>query len=263
MTGDLLKALLNPSLLLDVAVVLGVIALFVVFFAWFQRRQEQRWILEVVNFGLWASNHQTVHAGNADNYFDSDLFLGRPQNIGVTVNWFRNEIQKQRRISGKIDRLVFIEKEEGPVGAVTLKDLFSWETKIPGAVVRPRRKGPALKIKLVHDKASALPNNYEAIGQSFRSENAAEHVVLVSDVATTGTTILKAADLIEHAGGRVDAAFVLYDREETGLANKKGIEKLQERNIRLVAMLKASGMKKAIRHTKQIREVAEKKGVMS
>jgi hypothetical protein len=266
MIEELVKTLANPALFIDVLVVLSVLSVFVAVLIWSQRRHMRQTILEAVNFGLWASNHQTVHAGNAPDYFDSDLFLGQLRNIGRTIGWFKEEIEKQRRISGSVDRLVFVEKEEGPVGALTLKDLLSWETKIPGAVVRPGRKGPALKIKLIHEGIpSSSGDNYEAINQSFWLNGKSEHVVLVSDVATTGTTILHAVDLIKNAGGRVDAAFVLYDREEStqnGGRNISAAEKLGEHSIRLVAMFKAHEVKSAIEGTKEIRKAAKRKGVI-
>lgn len=267
MIEDLLRALLDPALLVDVLIILcfvgGVVALYV----WFQRNQASQALLEVIKFGLWASTHQTVHAGNAEDYFDADLFLGQPKNIGLTIDWFKEEVQKQKRLSGRIDRLVFVEKDEGPVGALTLKDLLSWESKIPSAVVRPRRKGPAMKIKLIHpDAKSTSGTGYESIRQNFRANGDPERIVLVSDVATTGTTILHAVDLISSAGGRVDAAFVLYDREERIPHQGSTIsatEKLQKHSVRLAAMLKANQMKVAIEKSKEIKEAARRKGVVS
>jgi orotate phosphoribosyltransferase len=172
--------------------------------------------------------------------------LGDLDNVQGVVEWFKEELARQRELTGRVDRLTFIEKDSGgPVGALTLKDLLSLETKVPSAVVRLGRKGPALKIKMVHPHVvSSSPGDFKTIEPKFRVNGDPERVVVVSDVATTGTTILDTAKRIEEAGGQVDAAFVLYDREEIP-GTQDGLtaeQKLKNHKIRLVAMLRAGEM---------------------
>jgi orotate phosphoribosyltransferase len=57
-------------------------------------------------------------------------------------------------------------------------------------------------------------------------------VLVIDDVATSGGSILKAADAVRAAGGQVGAALVLIDREE-GAA-----EALAAQNIRLLSVFK-------------------------
>jgi orotate phosphoribosyltransferase len=59
-------------------------------------------------------------------------------------------------------------------------------------------------------------------------------VMVVDDVATSGGSILKAADAVRAAGGKVEAALVLIDREE-GAA-----EALAAQNIRLLSVFKGA-----------------------
>lgn len=191
--------------------------------------------------------------------------MGDPKNVGLTAHWFKEELAKQRHLSGQVDRLAFVEKQEGPVGALTLKDLLSWQTNIPSAIVRPGRKGPALRIKLLHKQApSRQGGDYGVTSERFRSNGNPERVILVSDVATTGITILNSVKLIERAGGKVDAAFVLYDREELSQSNDRSLtaeEKLKENGVRLVAMIKAKQIKTAMESVKSIGDAAKTKGV--
>jgi hypothetical protein len=232
--------------LFDVLIVLAVTAPFLAWFMLAQRKREQATVSGFRKYGLWRSTHPLVHAGNAKDYFDSDLYLGDLSNVRGVVEWFKEELDRQRTLSGRIDRLTFIEKDSGgPVGALTLKDLLSLETKVPSAIVRLGRKGPALKIKMVHPHlASSSPGDFTTIEPKFRVNGEPEHVVIVSDVATTGTTILDTANRITEAGGQVEAAFVLYDREEGSGSN--GVitaeEKLRQNKIRLVSMIRASEM---------------------
>jgi len=63
---------------------------------------------------------------------------------------------------------------------------------------------------------------------------AGTRVLAIDDVATTGGSILKAADAVRAAGAQIGAALVLIDREE-GAA-----EALAAQNIRLLAVFKGS-----------------------
>src|SRR6266849_4925029 len=96
------------------------------------------------------STHELVHAGGETTYyFDTDVLLGRPASIAVITDWLVRVVEDTRRVYGPLDRLCFVEKREGPVGALTLKDLLSLQTGIPAITVRLRSDIPnsVLKIK--------------------------------------------------------------------------------------------------------------------
>ena len=63
-----------------------------------------------------------------------------------------------------------------------------------------------------------------------------KHVVLIDDVATSGGSILKAAEQIEAAGGIMKDAIVILDREQGADAN------LAERGITLHALFTATDL---------------------
>jgi orotate phosphoribosyltransferase len=69
-----------------------------------------------------------------------------------------------------------------------------------------------------------------AAGESL----AGKHVVIIDDVATSGGSIIKAADIARAAGAIVDTALVIIDREEG--AN----EALAAAGIRLLSAQKKS-----------------------
>ena len=220
---------------MDAGVVLVPLFAAVMWFAWYKSREVYRRGLYVATFGIFCSKHQTVNAESTPDYFDADLFLSTPKDIGVVMSWFKDELDNQQRDYGEIDRLAFVERhDEGPVGAITLKDLLSWEVQLPTVILRPARKGPALRMKCVETETTTAGSKLYRCKTAFKTVTGTqEHIVLVSDVATTGTTILDAVQVIEEFGGIVDASFVLYDRMEGAEAA------LQARGIRLVAMLKA------------------------
>jgi orotate phosphoribosyltransferase len=63
-----------------------------------------------------------------------------------------------------------------------------------------------------------------------------KHVVLIDDVATSGGSILKAAEQIEAAGGIMKDAIIILDREQGADAN------LAERGITLHALFTATDL---------------------
>lgn len=63
---------------------------------------------------------------------------------------------------------------------------------------------------------------------------AGRRVMVVDDVATTGGSIVKAVEVARAAGGTVDLALVVVDREEGAT------EALAEQGIRLLSVLRAS-----------------------
>src|SRR5438132_2635900 len=191
---EILKFFLDPQMYRDLVIVLTPVTAALLLFLYFRYRAQTNMMVAVVRSGVWCSTHPKVHSGVTRYYFDSDLFLSEPANLGVVLQWFKEELQHERTISGPIDRLAFIEKQEGPVGAITLKDLLSWHTKTASAVVRPGRKGPALRIKFVHDGLTRLAKGGEGHvrgGRVFCRGGSTERIVLVSDVDTTGATNLE------------------------------------------------------------------------
>lgn len=71
-------------------------------------------------------------------------------------------------------------------------------------------------------------------------------VVIIDDVATTGSTLLKAVKSVQHAGGIVKACFVVIDREQGAK------ERLSRENIRLISLLTTTEIVDTLRQEKMI-----------
>ena len=222
MIGDLL-----PAMFVDMAIVLVPLSAAALCYLWLRQRDTVAMLASVERVGLHFSQYAPVHGGSLlHDYFDADLFLCEPQNIDRSLQWLKEELDNQREAGSSIDRLVFIEKREGPVGALTLKDLVSRETRIPTALLRPRRRGPAPRVKGLVDGKEPLTR--------FDQTGKPERVAIISDVGTTGTTILEAVEMVQSAGGSAEIAFVLYDRGEGAT------QALKQRGVQLYSMARSS-----------------------
>jgi orotate phosphoribosyltransferase len=194
------------------------------------RRMVRRRSQEAMS-GILQSSHDKVHAGGeTDYYFDADVFLGEPANVAKISYWLRGIVDKMQHEYGRFSRLCFIDKAEGPVGAITLKDLLSWQTSIPAVTVRLRGDIPAPMLRI---KGKPAPD-----ARGINALQAGERILLVSDVATSGRTIIDAAKILQEAGGIVPVAVVLFDREE-------GAEpRLRAQGVRLVQYVRRTYVEK-------------------
>ena len=103
---------------------------------------------------------------------------------------------------------------------------LSWDIGRPIGAVFVRKAAKA------HGTSLMVEGLDDTGGESL----AGKHVVLIDDVATSGGSILKAADQIEAAGGIMKDAIVILDREQGADAN------LKERGITLHALFTATDL---------------------
>lgn len=261
--GDLIRLLLDIRIYRDLALVLIPLVGALMVYLYYRYRGYREMMVDLVEYGVYCSVHQTMNAGDTSDYFDSDLYLSEPRNIKRVLDWFKAQMRAERGACGSIDRIAFVEKEDGPVGAVTLKDLLSLSTGTPSVVIRTGRKGPALQVKFAHAGLSRVEGGQ--IGKPFIRNGRNERIVLVSDVATTGRTILDSVDIIARAGGEVKAAFVLYDRQEMSQLDDEAAisaeERLKRRGVRLVSMIRSEELKRAALTDGRLRRIVEAKGL--
>ena len=93
---------------------------------------------------------------------------------------------------------------------------YNGNNNLAGFFVRKQAKG--------HGKKQLIEGNF----------NPDTPCVIVEDVASTGGSILKAAEAIREQGGKIDTAIVIIDREEGAL------EMLQQEGITLISIFKQS-----------------------
>ena len=103
---------------------------------------------------------------------------------------------------------------------------LSWDIGRPIGAVFVRKAAKA------HGTSLMVEGLDDTGGESL----AGKHVVLIDDVATSGGSILKAADQIEAAGGIMKDAIVILDREQGADAN------LAARGITLHALFTATNL---------------------
>jgi len=103
---------------------------------------------------------------------------------------------------------------------------LSWDVGRPIGAVFVRKAAKAHGTSLM----------VEGLDDSGGETLAGKHVVLIDDVATSGGSILKAAEQIEAAGGVMKDAIVILDREQGADAN------LKERGITLHALFTATDL---------------------
>lgn len=128
--------------------------------------------------------------GVGDHEFSKDLAQQRLVELIQKVVPNIGEAARKHSIA----RLAFYEKrDDGPVGMLTHMNLIAVICGIESCIIRPEKRLLAASIK----GRPIVPG---------------ERFMIVSDVATSGHTILRVATRIREVGGIVPAAFVLYDR---------------------------------------------------
>jgi orotate phosphoribosyltransferase len=145
-----------------------------------------------------------VERGTTDFYYDIDLSVTNPVMLQSVVDWYLAAINKIGREYGPINRIAFIEKDSGPVGAIVLTGILVERTKIPAIIVRLRRRLMVNSLKGGEIKAG-------------------DRVILVSDVLTSGGGIKNAIQKLRLHKVKVRAAIVLVNR-----MNSKDIKELEK-----------------------------------
>lgn len=161
-------------------------------------------------YGVVYQSEHALAAGTESNYFfDVDRLLSTPDGIEVATKRYAEKIAEIKSDTGKVDKLAFIDKDIGTVGSLPLMSCVIAKTKIPGVIVRFRKEIPVGDVKC-------------AFGYEPKK---GEHVVIVSDVLTSGGGISKAARILSEYGAIVHYATVLYNRRQTEEKLKRiGIE---------------------------------------
>lgn len=152
-------------------------------------------------------------------FFDLDKLAYSPESIGVTSERYAETIKELRKKEPKIDRLAFIEKDFGTVGALLLMSSIILKVGINGAIIRLRRETSLGEVK----------------GAKIADDN---YVLIVSDVLTSGEGVEKAFRIITKYGAKVPYAVFLYDREQGGRVRLKRI------GIKVKAILKKAELVK-------------------
>jgi orotate phosphoribosyltransferase len=156
---------------------------------------------EAVQYGEF----ELSHGGTSDYYVDKYLFETDPTCLRLIAEAFAEE-HAGEKLAGVA------------LGAVPLVAVTSVETETPYVIARKKAKeyGTAKRIEGRLDEG--------------------EEVLVLEDIATTGTSALDAVEALRDAGAVVDRVLVVVDREE-GAA-----ERLAEADVELDALITAEDL---------------------
>lgn len=139
-----------------------------------------------------------VSGGHGRDYVDFDeLFsttVADTSAYSLLLDQTARLIEKLRDDQG-YGTLAFVEGPRGPVGALSARIALSRATGMPTVIVRPYKRLLSQAIK---------PFQVPSKGP----------ILIVTDVATTGTTISEATRLLWRIGARQCGALAFFDREE-------------------------------------------------
>lgn len=176
------------------------------------------------------SNSSYINVGGeqAASYFDVDQLYGdkwyeegKPQ-ARELFDRLIHAIQESSRAQ-KIDALAFIERDDGPLGLVSARQLISERSAMPVWVVRPRKR---LHYSLVK---GGVPTPGHA-------------VAILNDVATTGDSIVEAAEALWSFGVQTPVAFSVVDLER-GARQKLASMEIELQSICTMTELQTSTSK--------------------
>jgi orotate phosphoribosyltransferase len=153
------------------------------------------------------SEYSLAHGTRSYYFFDVDKFAYDYKPVNLISDMYSEKILEIRAKDPRVDRLIFIEKDYGTIGALPFMSSIILKTRIETVVVRFRREISIGEIK----------------GASLSSKN---HAIIVSDVLTSSEGIGKAKRLSSKYGVTVQYAVVLYDRTQGGkqILKDTGIE---------------------------------------
>jgi orotate phosphoribosyltransferase len=146
---------------------------------------------------------ELAHGGTSDYYVDKYVFETDPDSLARIARAFAERVGD--------DTLAGV-----ALGAVPLVAVTSVETGNPYVIVRKSAK------------------EYGTGNRIEGALSAGERVVVIEDVATTGTSALEAVEALRAAGATVERVLVVVDREEGARA------RLAEADVRLEALLTAT-----------------------
>lgn len=149
-------------------------------------------------YGVVSKSNWALARGIPSKYFfDIDKGAYSSECLRAISNRYARKIKEIREREPGIDRLAFIEKDFGTIGALLFMSSIVSRTGIDAIIIRLRKEISLGSVK----------------GASRTSQNA---VIIVSDVLTSGEGIEKAAETIKEYGAKVPYAVVLFDREQGG-----------------------------------------------
>ncbi len=157
--------------------------------------------------GAFKTGEFTLTSGKKSNFYvDIKQASTNPKILAEIAREMKSLIKDESRIAGM------------ELGAVPLAVAVSLESGLPYVIIRKRERS--------HGTGKLIEGNMKS----------GERILLVEDVTTSGSSLIKAVEIIRQAKGVVDRALVVVDREEGAS------ELLEENGITLVPLVRVSEM---------------------
>ncbi len=161
----------------------------------------------LIECGAFKTGEFTLTSGKKSNFYvDIKQASTNPQILKEIAECMASKMKGEDKIAGM------------ELGAVPLAVALSLETKIPYLIIRKEERK--------HGTGKLIEGPLKS----------GDSVLLVEDVTTTGSSLIKAAEIIRKEGGKVKRALVVVDREEGAT------ELLKEHDLELEPMVKVSEM---------------------
>jgi orotate phosphoribosyltransferase len=161
---------------------------------------------DAVRFGEF----ELSHGGTSDYYVDKYRFETDPRALGAIADAFADRLAGSGDGDAKLAGVA--------LGAVPLVAATALAVDSPYLIVRKSRKEHGTGNRIEGDLAEG------------------ERVVVIEDVATTGTSAAEAVEALRAAGAVVERALVVVDRDEGGR------ERLADLGVELDALLTATDL---------------------
>ncbi|UCG70534.1 MAG: orotate phosphoribosyltransferase [Thermoplasmata archaeon] len=157
--------------------------------------------------GAFKTGEFTLTSGKKSNYYvDIKQASTNPKILKEIAECMVKHLKGEEKIAGM------------ELGAVPLAVALSLETDLPYLIIRKKTRS--------HGMGKLIEGHLE--------KN--DKIILVEDVTTSGSSLLKAAEIVRGEGGMVKRALVVVDREEGAT------QLLREHDIELVPLVKVSDM---------------------
>jgi len=160
-----------------------------------------------------------TRSGVSDVFFDVDNWLSESQNVEHATSWITRKIldaQSEALLNGhKISGLAFVEKDSGPTGLISMQHLIANRTGMNTCTIRLRR-WPFLPQAAIKGDPPTKDSKW----------------IIVSDVATTGGHIIKAANVLADKCWEANCsqAIVLLNRGGASI-----VEEFKSHSIKLTS----------------------------
>lgn len=146
-------------------------------------------------------------SGKKSNFYvDIKRASTNPKILGEIARCMAKYLKEEKKIAGM------------ELGAVPLAVALSLEADLPYLIIR---------------KGERKHGTGKLVEGDLKKE---DKIILVEDVTTTGSSLLRAAEILREEGGKVERALVVVDREEGAY------ELLKENGLELVPLVKVSEM---------------------